>query len=84
MPAQGNIEGATNFRGITRRPTGQVQSWALLRESLRRSVDESQARGQAHAKVMPGISEHCNEARRRGVQQGVIVEEAGSCMKSSI
>lgn len=33
--------------------------------------------GQIHAKVMPNIStEIANEARRRGVQQGVIIEEA--------
>lgn len=33
--------------------------------------------GQVHAKVMPQVARDIgNEARRRGVQQGVIVEEA--------
>lgn len=33
--------------------------------------------GQVHAKVMPEISkEIADEARRRGVQQGVLIEEA--------
>ncbi|CAM3555883.1 chromosome partitioning protein ParB [Paracoccus nototheniae] len=39
--------------------------------------------GQIHAKVMPGISEDiANEARRRGVQQGVIIEEAWTLYKN--
>ena len=33
--------------------------------------------GQVHAKVLPPVAEEIgNEARRRGVQQGVIIEEA--------
>lgn len=33
--------------------------------------------GQVHAKVMPNIAkEIADEARRRGVQQGVVIEEA--------
>ena len=33
--------------------------------------------GQVHAKVMPHIAEEiADEARRRGVQQGVVIEEA--------
>lgn len=33
--------------------------------------------GQVHAKVFPDIAEEiANEARRRGVQQGVLIEEA--------
>lgn len=33
--------------------------------------------GQVHAKVLPHISEEiANEAKRRGVQQGVLIEEA--------
>jgi len=36
-----------------------------------------------HAKVMPGISEEiANEARRRGIQQGVIIEEAWTLYKN--
>lgn len=38
--------------------------------------------GQVHAKVMPGISEEiANKSRRRGVQQGVIIEEAWALYK---
>jgi hypothetical protein len=33
--------------------------------------------GQVHAKVLPSVSDDiANEAKRRGVQQGVIIEEA--------
>jgi hypothetical protein len=33
--------------------------------------------GQVHAKVMPNVADEiANEAKRRGVQQGVIIEEA--------
>ncbi|MFV0292196.1 MAG: chromosome partitioning protein ParB [Paracoccus sp. (in: a-proteobacteria)] len=38
--------------------------------------------GQVHAKVMPEISlEIANEARRRGVVQGILIEEAWSLYK---
>ncbi|GEB88330.1 hypothetical protein FBY51_1812 [Zymomonas mobilis] len=41
--------------------------------------------GQVHAKVMPDISiEIANEAKRRGVQQGVIIEEAWQLYKQNI
>lgn len=40
--------------------------------------------GQVHAKVMPDISiEIANEAKRRGVQQGVIIEEAWQLYKQN-
>lgn len=43
----------------------------------RRGRKPSPRTGQVHAKVLPGISEEiAGEARRRGVQQGVILEEA--------
>ncbi len=39
--------------------------------------------GQVHAKVMPNITtEIANEARRRGVQQGVVIEEAWELYKN--
>lgn len=39
--------------------------------------------GQVHAKVMPGVSDEiANEAKRRGVQQGVILEEAWELYKT--
>lgn len=48
----------------------------------RRGRKPSPRTGQVHAKVMPEISEEiANEARRRGVQQGVIIEEAWELYK---
>jgi hypothetical protein len=39
--------------------------------------------GQVHAKVMPHVADEiANEAKRRGVQQGVIVEEAWALYKA--
>lgn len=39
--------------------------------------------GQVHAKVFPDIAEEiANEARRRGVQQGVLIEEAWALYKN--
>ena len=39
--------------------------------------------GQIHAKVMPGIPEEiAKEAKRRGVQQGVLIEEAWALYKA--
>jgi len=43
----------------------------------RRGRKPSLRTGQVHAKVMPEVSEAiANEAKRRGVQQGVLIEEA--------
>lgn len=48
----------------------------------RRGRKPSPRTGQVHAKVMPGIAEEiANEARRRGVQQGVLIEEAWALYK---
>ena len=39
--------------------------------------------GQVHAKVMPDVSDEiAEEARRRGVQQGVLIEEAWALYKN--
>ena len=44
---------------------------------LKRGRKASPRTGQVHAKVLPDVSEGiASEARRRGVQQGVILEEA--------
>ncbi|MBD8649471.1 chromosome partitioning protein ParB [Rhizobium sp. CFBP 13726] len=44
---------------------------------------KSERTGQVHAKVMPNVSEEiANEAVRRGVVQGVIIEEAWELYKS--
>ena len=48
----------------------------------RRGRRPSPRTGQVHAKVMPEVSEEiANEAKRRGVQQGVIIEEAWALYK---
>ena len=48
----------------------------------RRGRKPSPRTGQVHAKVMPDISEEiANEAKRRGVQQGVLIEEAWALYK---
>ena len=40
--------------------------------------------GQVHAKVMPNIADEIgDEARRRGVQQGVLIEEAWALYKAA-
>lgn len=48
----------------------------------RRGRRPSPRTGQVHAKVMPHVSDEiAAEARRRGVQQGVILEEAWALYK---
>lgn len=48
----------------------------------RRGRKPSPRTGQVHAKVMPDISrEIASEARQRGVQQGVVIEEAWALYK---
>lgn len=51
----------------------------------RRGRKASPRTGQVHAKVMPNVSDEiAEEARRRGVTQGVIVEEAWELYKRNI
>jgi hypothetical protein len=48
----------------------------------KRGRQPSPRTGQVHAKVMPNIAEQiAEEARRRGVQQGVVIEEAWELYK---
>ena len=48
----------------------------------RRGRPKSPRTGQVHARVLPGYSEEiAEEARRRGVQQGVLIEEAWNLYK---
>lgn len=50
----------------------------------RRGRKPSPRTGQVHAKVMPDVSrEISQEARARGVQQGVLIEEAWALYKAS-
>jgi len=49
----------------------------------RRGRKPSPRTGQVHAKVMPNVADEiAEEARRRGVQQGVVIEEAWALYKS--
>lgn len=49
----------------------------------RRGRKPSPRTGQVHAKVLPNVSlEISNEAKRRGVQQGVLLEEAWALYKT--
>ena len=49
----------------------------------RRGRKPSPRTGQVHAKVMPEVSREIgNEARARGVQQGVLIEEAWALYKA--
>jgi len=50
----------------------------------RRGRPPSPRTGQVHAKVMPNVSDEiAEEARRRGVTQGVIIEEAWDLYKNT-
>ena len=56
------------------------------RDNKTRGRKKSPRIGQIHAKVLPNISEEIsNEAKRRGVQQGVIIEECWElyCIKNN-
>lgn len=49
----------------------------------RRGRKPSPRTGQVHAKVMPDVAKEIgNEARARGVQQGVLIEEAWALYKA--
>lgn len=61
---------------------GEGQGFVPRSPEKRRGRRPSPRTGQIHAKVMPDVSEEiANEARRRGVQQGVIIEEAWALYK---
>lgn len=56
---------------------GETLGFASREPTRRRGRRPSPRTGQVHAKVMPQVSDAiADEARRRGVTQGVIIEEA--------
>lgn len=56
---------------------GEQHGFIPREPSSKRGRKPSPRTGQVHAKVMPHVAEEIGEeARRRGVQQGVVVEEA--------
>lgn len=64
---------------------GEELGFVSRSDEKRRGRKPSPRTGQVHAKVMPNVSEEiANEARRRGVQQGVIIEEAWELYKKNI
>ena len=61
---------------------GEELGFVAREAHKRRGRRPSPRTGQVHAKVMPEVSEEiANEAKRRGVQQGVIIEEAWALYK---
>ena len=68
---------------IERADTAGEQHGFLAREPQRRRGRAPSPRtGQVHAKVMPHVSDEiADEAKRRGVQQGVLIEEAWELYK---
>ena len=62
---------------------GEELGFIVREAQKRRGRRPSPRTGQVHAKVMPEVSEEiANEAKRRGVQQGVIIEEAWALYKN--
>jgi hypothetical protein len=69
---------------LSRSDAAAEQHGFIDRESRRkRGRAPSPRTGQVHAKVMPHVADEiANEAKRRGVQQGVIIEEAWALYKA--
>lgn len=71
---------ATTVRAVDERAEAQG---FLPREGRRGGRKPSPRTGQIHAKVLPGVrDELLEEATRRGVTQGVLIEEAWALYKS--
>ena len=63
---------------------GETQGFIDREPKRRGGRPRSPRTGQVHAKVLPNVSrEIAEEAKRRGVQQGVILEEAWALYKGS-
>lgn len=69
---------------IERADTAAAQHGFVDREpKAPRGRKPSPRTGQVHAKVMPNVADEiADEARRRGVQQGVVIEEAWALYKA--
>jgi hypothetical protein len=56
---------------------GEQHGFVNREPNRKRGRQPSPRVGQVHAKVMPNVADEiADEAKRRGVQQGVIIEEA--------
>ncbi len=73
----------TSFEAIKRADAAAEQHGFINREPpKRRGRQPSPRTGQVHAKVMPRIADEiAEEASRRGVTQGVLIEEAWELYK---
>jgi hypothetical protein len=61
---------------------GEQHGFVNREPPKKRGRQPSPRTGQVHAKVMPEIADEiANEAKRRGVQQGVLIEEAWTLYK---
>jgi hypothetical protein len=64
---------------------GEEHGFVARSPEKRRGRKPSPRTGQVHAKVMPNVSDEiADEARRRGITQGVIIEEAWRLYKENI
>jgi hypothetical protein len=62
---------------------GEQHGFVNREPPKRRGRQPSPRTGQVHAKVMPDIADEiADEAKRRGVQQGVLIEEAWALYKN--
>lgn len=63
---------------------GEKHGFVEREPRKKRGRKPSPRTGQVHAKVLPDVAcEISEEAKRRGVQQGVLIEEAWSLYKQS-
>ncbi|MBN9034236.1 MAG: chromosome partitioning protein ParB [Rhizobiales bacterium 63-7] len=63
---------------------GEQHGFVDRAPKAQRGRKKSERTGQVHAKVMPSVAtEIANEAMRRGVVQGVLIEEAWALYKAS-
>lgn len=67
---------------LDRVDTTAAEHGFINRSASRGGRKRSPRTGQVHAKVLPEVSvEIANESTRRGVQQGVVIEEAWALYK---
>jgi hypothetical protein len=61
---------------------GEQHGFVNREPSRKRGRQPSPRTGQVHAKVMPNVADEiADEAKRRGIQQGVLIEEAWALYK---
>ena len=62
---------------------GEQLGFVAREVTRKRGRQPSPRTGQVHAKVMPSVADEiADEAKRRGVQQGVLIEEAWALYRS--